>query len=75
MEELISSADLTEGEEDGEFDNDYKWYIKIEPAEMQPEEDYQSLPLELYELTVRVSWLGDGKERNLELNTLKSVAK
>jgi len=74
MEELISRSDLTEGEESGEFDSDYRWHTEIRPAELQCEEHYKNLPIQLYELTVKVSWVSDDKERDVELNTLKSLA-
>jgi len=74
MDEVISSGDLTEGEESGEFDNEnYKWHIEIKPAEFREEEEYKNLPLKICELTLRVSWLGDGKEKNIEINTLKTL--
>lgn len=74
MDEVISSNYLTEGEESGESDDkNYKWHMEIMPAEFQQEEEYKNLTLKIYELTLRVSWVGTGKERNVELNTLKSM--
>lgn len=76
MEELIAMDDLAEGEESGEFDDVYRWHREIKPAELEDEEDqesYQPLPMEIFELSVRVSWLSDGKDKSFEVNTLKSL--
>lgn len=77
MDEVMSSNVLIEGEKSGEFaDENYKWYSEIRPLEFQGEgeEIYEDLPLRIYEVTLRVSWLGDGKEKDIEINTLKSLS-
>lgn len=73
MEELIAMDDLAEGEESGEFDDVYRWHSEIKPAELEDEEGYQYFPMKILELTVRVSWLSDGKEKNFAVKTLKSL--
>ncbi len=73
MDEVMSSNALTEGEESGEFvDENYRWYTEISPLEFQEEEVYEILPLKIYEVTLKISWLRDGKEKNIEINSLKS---
>ncbi len=80
MEELIAMDNLTEGEESGEFDDVYRWHSEIKPAELKDEDrededkkGSQPLPMEILELSVRVSWLSDGKDKSFEVNTLKSL--
>lgn len=69
-------ATLVPGESTGALDEKFRWLLRVSPfvQEPRPGETVRSpLPLELWEVAVRVAWGGDSRlpERALTLTTLR----
>ena len=75
LEEFSLQKKLSEKAESGEFEDGYRWRVIISPfGEDQGAEDQEFLLLRLCEITSMVSW-GEGKEKRVEVATLKVVPK
>ena len=72
MEEMAMQEYLTEGVEQGDLAEGYRWQVTISPQEISTEEDF---PLELYRLRVDIFFTQGEKEKKVELSTLKTVLK
>lgn len=76
MDELLSSLEFLPGEYSGDFpEKNYRWRVEIKPATLSAGDGYKDLPGDIYELALKVYWMSAGKERSIELNTLKYVSK
>lgn len=63
MEEVRIADPLAEGEEQGEFDKDYRWKVGVKKVEMfaAEQKEFQTL-VELYQIQVSVIWgVGPGE--------------
>jgi general secretion pathway protein I len=68
--------ELTEGEIRGDFDERFRWIVRVQPYEVMDEEiDTENLPVQLYLVNVRVEWDDGGRQRSLALTTLRLAAK
>ena len=76
MEEILLSESLTPGITEGEFEDGYRWRAAIEQV-VQTEEEAAKLPLDMFQITVAVSWGHDtaGEGKQFQLSTLKVVEK
>jgi len=70
------AEELTEGETRGDFDERFRWIVRVQPYEVMDEEiDTENLPVQLYLVNVRVEWNDRGRPRSLALTTLRLAAK
>ena len=70
------TEELTEGETRGDFDERFRWIVRVQPYEVMDEEiDIENLPVQLYLVNVRVEWNDGGRPRSLALTTLRLAAK
>ncbi|MFO7986680.1 MAG: prepilin-type N-terminal cleavage/methylation domain-containing protein [Desulfatiglandaceae bacterium] len=76
MEEILLRDALTSGEQEGEFDQAYRWRAQIVRME-QTGEEASKLPIDMFQITVDVSWDRDsaGQGKHFQLSTLKVVEK
>ncbi len=76
MEEILLRDALTSGEQEGEFDQAYRWRAQIVRME-QTGEAASKLPIDMFQITVDVSWDRDsaGQGKHFQLSTLKVVEK
>ncbi len=75
MEEIALSRGLAEGEEEGHFDNDYRWRVEIKKVDLLPAEknpDFKA-PVELYRIQVYVLWKSGMKERTAAFDSYKTI--
>jgi len=75
MEEIALSRGLAEGEEEGHFDNDYRWRVEIKKVDLLPVEknpDFKA-PVELYRIQVNVLWKSGMKERTAAFDSYKTI--
>lgn len=70
------AEEWTEGETRGDFDERFRWIVRVQPYEVMDEEiDIEDLPIQLYLVSVRVEWNDGGRPRSLALTTLRLAAK
>lgn len=81
MEEVLSSKDLTEGITEGAFDPEFSWTLEVKKANpsvptIEPAgEEAESLPVDLYQVVLKVSWPSGARQRTLELESLRAYKK
>jgi len=75
MEEIALSRGLAEGEEEGQFDNDYRWRVEIKKVDLLPVEKNPEFkaPVEFYSIKVNVLWKSGMRERTAEFDSYKTI--
>jgi len=75
MEEMLTSRDFSEGETEGSFDDQFSWKVEVKksnPSLGQPNESETKLPIDLFQIVVRVTWPSGRGERNVEMESLRA---
>jgi general secretion pathway protein I len=75
MEEMLMTQELTEGVTEGTFDSQFSWKSevkKVTPSLGQDDETKSSVPVDLYQIMVTVSWPWGAGSRRLELESLRT---
>ncbi len=62
---------LAPGEYSGNVGNTLRWNVSVSPAEDDGATDQQRMPARLYHVRVRVDWSEDGRQRQVELTSLR----
>lgn len=62
---------LLEGEDRGQVGGDMQWRVSVTPAEEDATTNARLMPLRLYLVRVTASWGDDGRERQVELTSLR----
>ncbi len=62
---------LALGEESGLADEDMQWRVSVTPAEEDPATNSQLMPVRLYLVRVTAAWSDDGRERQVQLTSLR----
>jgi general secretion pathway protein I len=62
---------LAAGEDGGRVGDDLQWRVAVTPAEDEGVTDRQMMPTRLYQVRVTVGWSEDGRERQVELVSLR----
>ena len=81
MEEVLSAKDLTEGVTEGAFDSQFSWTLEVKksnpslPTGGSADEEEESLPVDLYQVVLKVSWPSGARQRTLELESLRAYEK
>ncbi|MCP4349784.1 MAG: prepilin-type N-terminal cleavage/methylation domain-containing protein [Desulfobacterales bacterium] len=75
MEEILLTEELADGAAYGEFDADFKWRAEIRyiepPEDSESEEKKKQAPVDMFRITVDVSWHEGNSEKHFEVSTLK----
>lgn len=72
LEEIVLQPKIQEGVEEGELPGKYRWQLEIKKTEILKERYGDvPVPLELYQIKLKVNWNSGIKERNLVLETYK----
>ncbi len=74
MEEVLLSTEFTEEENEGEFDDSYRWKSEIVRVE-QLEEEEPKLPFNTFNIKIDVMWDEGNKEKHFAISTMKVVEK
>lgn len=76
MEEIALTEHLEEGEEEGEFDKDFRWQVGVKKVDILPAERFTEYrpPVELYQIKVNIIWKSGSKERSTGIETHKAVS-
>ena len=75
MEEILLAQDISAAAGEGTFDDGYRWEAGVQLVEAPGEETPEQLPVETYEVSVRISWPVGDKEKSFEVNTLALQAR
>jgi general secretion pathway protein I len=62
---------LVPGNSSGQVGSDLRWQVQVAPFDDAGAADKFLLPTRLYEVRVNVTWSDDGKDRQIELSTLR----
>jgi general secretion pathway protein I len=62
---------LALGEESGRAGEDMQWRVSVTPAEEEPTTNTQLMPVRLYLVRVTAAWGDDGRERQVQLTSLR----
>ena len=75
MEEMLMAQELTEGVTEGTFDSQFSWKSEVKkatPSLGQDENTQTRVPVDLYQITVTVTWPWGPGKKNLELESLRT---
>jgi len=75
MEEIAVTKDLAEGQEEGQFDNDFRWQVGVKKVDLLPAEknpDFKG-PVELYHIKLNILWKSGLRERTAEFESYKTI--
>jgi len=72
MDMLGIEAPVEEGSDSGEFDQRYRWDMRVEPYTIDDERgiDSERIPVDLYQVTLTVFWQNGGREESTDFTTL-----
>lgn len=62
---------LMPGEDSGQVGGEMQWRVSITPAEDDATTNAQLMPVRLYQVRVTAAWGDDGRERHVELTSLR----
>jgi general secretion pathway protein I len=71
MAETLVIPELSEGESQGEFEDDYRWQSSV--TRIVPENDEKDPPVDLMKIHVRITWREGEKEKSFSIDTMKVV--
>ena len=77
MEEALSAKEFIEGVTEGSFDSQYAWTLDVRrtnPSVGQASEE-DSLPVDLYQILLKVTWPSGTGQRSLDLESLRAFEK
>jgi general secretion pathway protein I len=69
MEEFLLTEELANGFFEGEFDDGFRWTSKI--TYLEPEDEEKKLPVDMFNITVEISWDDGNREKHFEISTLQ----
>jgi general secretion pathway protein I len=75
MEEMLMTKELSEGASEGAFNDEFSWKSEVKKMVLplgQDENAETSLPVDLYRITVTVTWSSGAGKRSLELESLRT---
>lgn len=75
LEEITIQKTLEEGEEEGEFDSNFRWKVGVRKMDLLPvekEADFKR-PAELYHIRIEIIWNSGTKQRMTSLESYKTV--
>ena len=75
MEEMLATRDFSEGMTEGSFDDQFSWKVEVkrsDPSLGQANEGETKLPIDLYQIVMRVTWQSGRGERNFEMESLRA---
>jgi hypothetical protein len=75
MEEIVVKPKMEEGSEEGEFDETFRWEVGVKKVDVLPIEQKPDLkvPVELFQIQVKVIWKSGSKERSSAVETYKMI--
>jgi hypothetical protein len=75
MDELLVERTLPEGTEEGALDRGSRWRLRVQPVRQDSDELTLSRDWELKEVALEITVTDAGRERRVELKTMRLVKK
>ena len=74
MEEITVKPKIEEGSEEGKFDETFHWQVGVKKVDVLPIEKKPDLkvPVDLFQIQVKVIWKSGSKERSTSVETYKT---
>jgi len=75
MEEIAVKPTMEEGSEEGKFDETFHWQVGVKKVDVLPIEKRPELkvPVEFFQIRVKVIWKSGSKERSTSVETYKTM--
>jgi general secretion pathway protein I len=75
LEEIALKPKIEEGSQEGKFDGTFHWQIGVKKVDVLPIEKRPELkiPVELFQIQVKVIWKSGSKERSASVETYKTM--
>jgi general secretion pathway protein I len=75
MEEIAVSPKMEEGSEEGKFDETFHWQVGVKKVDVLPIEKRPEfkVPVELFQIQVKVIWKSGSRERSASVETYKTI--
>ena len=75
MEEIAVKSKMEEGSEEGKFDETFRWQVGVKKVDVLPIEKKPDLkiPVELFQVQVRVIWKSGSKERSTYVESYRTI--
>jgi len=75
MGEIASQQGIKEGDEEGKFDETYRWEVGVKKIDILPIEKTIEFkpPVEFYQIKVTILWKSGSKERSMSAESYKTV--
>jgi len=74
MEEIAFQSKVEEGDEEGQFDENFRWKVAIQKVDILPAEkdtDFKP-PVELFQITVNIIWKSGSQERSATFESYRA---
>jgi general secretion pathway protein I len=74
MEEVMSQQGMKEGDEEGKFDETFRWQVGVKKLDILPGEKSTEFkpPVELFQVKVNILWKSGSKERSTSIESYKA---
>ena len=75
MEEIAVKSKMEEGSEEGKFDETFRWQVGVKKVDVLPIEKKPDIkiPVELFQVQVRVIWKSGSKERSTYVESYRTI--
>jgi len=75
MEEIAVKSKMEEGSEEGKFDETFRWQVGVKKVDVLPIEKKPDIkiPVELFQIQVRVIWKSGSKERSTYVESYRTI--
>ena len=75
MEEMAVKTEVTEGVEEGSFDDTFRWQVEVKKVDLLPVEDKPDfkLPAHFFQVQIDVIWKSGSKERSTRIESYRTI--
>lgn len=76
MEEIAVQPKIEEGSQEGKFDETFYWQVGVKKVDVLPIEKRPDVkvPVDLFQIQVKVIWKSGAKERSTSVETYKTMS-
>jgi len=75
MEEITVKPVITEGSEEGKFDETFRWQVEVKKVDLLPIENRPEFkpPVQFFKVRVDILWKSGTKERSTRIDSYKTI--
>ena len=75
MEEIAVKPTISEGSEEGEFDNTFRWQVEVKKVNLLPVENKPDFkpPAQFFQVQINIFWKSGSKERSTLIESYKTI--